>query len=275
VKKVISFSVWGNSEHYVLGAILNADIAEKEWQDWICRFYVSPNVPEPAIKELERRSNVEVFRMQNDAGWNGMFWRFLPASDPEVDVMISRDSDSRINVRDKAAVDEWLDSGKKFHIMRDMCQHMWPICGGMWGVRDKFLSSLSDEIMNYDRKNHDNNHGIDQKFLTDLYPRVVNDALIHDDWFPHYLTHENKKEFPIKRLRGNEWWKKDFPEWHNGLELEKGDGHWFRNENCKNPECCMPCPACGSFHDNCYIGQSIYISQENRDKYSKLMEYLT
>ena len=60
MKKVISFSLWGNNSFYVIGAILNADIAETEWPDWICRFYVAPSVPISAILELQSRKNVEI-----------------------------------------------------------------------------------------------------------------------------------------------------------------------------------------------------------------------
>ena len=66
-----------------------------------------------------------------------MNWRFLPTLDPQValittnlqfhdeayfhcqvDIMMSRDLDSRINLREAAAVQEWLDSGSVIHSMR-------------------------------------------------------------------------------------------------------------------------------------------------------------
>lgn len=37
--------------------------------------------------------------------------------------MVSRDLDSKISARETAAVDEWLQSKKSFHIMRDNPQH--------------------------------------------------------------------------------------------------------------------------------------------------------
>ena len=36
MNKVISISLWGDNIAYTMGSILNAEIAEKEWPDWIC-----------------------------------------------------------------------------------------------------------------------------------------------------------------------------------------------------------------------------------------------
>ena len=40
-----------------------------------------------------------------------MNWRFFPTLDPQVDVYLCRDLDSRFNQREVAAVTEWMDSG--------------------------------------------------------------------------------------------------------------------------------------------------------------------
>ena len=66
-----------------------------------------------------------------------MFWRFEPAGEEDVDVMISRDTDSRLNLREKFAVEEWLESDKGFHIMRDHPHHGYPVLGGMWGANKR------------------------------------------------------------------------------------------------------------------------------------------
>ena len=51
-----------------------------------------------------------------------MMWRFLPSLDPGVEVVMSRDLDSRFTAREAAAVREWLSSDKTLHAMRD---HPW------------------------------------------------------------------------------------------------------------------------------------------------------
>ena len=53
----------------------------------------------------------------------------------QVDLYVSRDLDSRLNERELAAVQEWLDSSKEFHFMRDHPQHGTTILGGVWGCK--------------------------------------------------------------------------------------------------------------------------------------------
>jgi hypothetical protein len=50
--------------------------------------------------------------------------------DPNVDVFISRDSDSVILQREVDAVDEWLRSNYTFHVMRDHPFHFAAILVG-------------------------------------------------------------------------------------------------------------------------------------------------
>ena len=53
----------------------------------------------------------------------------------QVDLYVSRDLDSRLNERELAAVQEWLDSSKEFHFMRDHPQHDTTILGCGWGCK--------------------------------------------------------------------------------------------------------------------------------------------
>ena len=63
-----------------------------------------------------------------------MFWRFLAIDDS--DVCISRDADSVVNEREVAAVNQWLDSDKQWHLMSDHRLHKkHRMMGGMWGFK--------------------------------------------------------------------------------------------------------------------------------------------
>ena len=64
-----------------------------------------------------------------------MLWRFFPTMDPNVDLIMSRDLDSRFTAREAAAVREWLASNKTLHAMRDHPFHGVPIMGGGWGSK--------------------------------------------------------------------------------------------------------------------------------------------
>ena len=272
--KVISFSLWGKSQMYNLGAIVNADMAEKHWPDWICRYYVDESTPKPIIEELNDRDNTQVIQMNANVGFHGTFWRFFAASDPSVDVMLSRDTDSRIDGRDKAAVDDWLTSDKKFHIIRDHCQHGWLICAGTWGVRGDLLRDMKDLVEEYLKNDHNNNHGIDQRFLaTMIYNRIAPHSLSHDEEFTFVNGQsplEKKQKHPIPREKGNGWWSRDLPDWHSGLEDNPDNYDWGEQGHCH-----LFCPACGSFHDNDYIGKSKNkINKSDIEKYSYLLDCL-
>ena len=63
------------------------------------------------------------------------YGRFLPLLDPRVEVVVSRDLDSRITAREQAAVEDWLETGLTFHVMRDNPHHAALVLAGLWGAR--------------------------------------------------------------------------------------------------------------------------------------------
>jgi len=190
VKRVIAFSLWGDNPVYTVGAIRNADLAKEIYPKWVCRFYVGKSVPTDIVTALIEKENTEVFVMNEAGDWAGMFWRFYPASEPDVEVMISRDTDSRLNLREKAAVEEWLASDQDFHIMRDHPYHATEILGGMWGIRGGLLSDMTQMIFDYTKGDF---WQVDQNFLKEkVYPRIANNVCVHDEFF-------EKKPFPTSR----------------------------------------------------------------------------
>ena len=79
--------------------------------------------------------------VKGDPVLSPMVWRFLIASDPSVGRYIIRDADSRLSER-KAAVSEWIESGKKFHVMRDHPSHNnFAMSGGMWAGQKKLFQT--------------------------------------------------------------------------------------------------------------------------------------
>ena len=179
MKKVIAFSLWGNNYRYLGGALQNAELAKHFYPGWICRYYIGNSTRKDFVNKLKEFDNVEVIEMEEDGNWTGMVWRFYAASDPEVSIMLSRDCDSRIHKREVAAVEEWLNSDKDFHIMRDHQYHGVPILGGMWGVRNGLLSDIEEKCKTY---NAGNFWQTDQNFLRDLiFNDVAEKAMVHDE----------------------------------------------------------------------------------------------
>ena len=193
MKKVISFSLWGDNPKYTIGAIKNAELIGTIYPGWIGRFYCGKSVPINIIEILKTYTNVEVIEMEENGDWSGMFWRFYACEDS--DVMISRDTDSRLNLREKNAVDEWLNSDKDFHIMRDHPYHNALILGGMWGVRNGILKNIVDLIKNYNKGDF---WQVDQNFLREqIYPIVVNTSFVHDSY---HNINSWSKNFSIERI---------------------------------------------------------------------------
>lgn len=191
-KKIISFSLWGNSECYNYGALENALLAKKIYPGWIVRLYVSNDTIPSVIQKLEQLDNVEIVHKKSIK--NGEFWRFEPLFENDVEIMLSRDSDSLLNIREKKAVDEWIKSDKSFHIMRDHNHHKSRILAGMFGAKVSKLNLNYNEYKNYLSKIK-NKKGQDQIWLGNvIYPIVKNDCMIHAS--KNFFDDEKILDFP-------------------------------------------------------------------------------
>ena len=129
----------------------------------------------------------------------GMFWRFLVSDDESVDRFIIRDSDSRLNARDRFAIEEWIQSDKSTHMARDHVNHPYAMNGGSWGgtkgfLKGKKITSLVEEFMDEADKI---GYGADIGFLMNkIWPIVSNEIMSHDAF---YCVKYNGKPFPTKR----------------------------------------------------------------------------
>lgn len=195
MKKVISFSLWGSNPNYNIGAIKNAEDAKVFYNDFECWFYIhEESVPKETIDKLNSFDNTKIIFKNGDLNTTKpMMWRFEAIDEPEVEIMMSRDTDTRFVLREKLAVEEWLNSNKLFHIMRDHPYHGTHILGGMFGTKKIPEVYSWKNIMNNVIQNGHRNY--DQKFLSDyIYPLVKNDSIIHASF---YKMEDNSKDFPI------------------------------------------------------------------------------
>jgi len=199
MSKYLSFSLWGDKPLYNIGAIRNAEIWKTIYPEWDMIVYYDNSVPKETIDSLVSL-NVTTIDMTN-SGTYGMFWRFFAVSLPNCELAIFRDTDSRISIREKMAVDEWIESKKSLHVMRDHPAHGIPygnnslgILGGMWGIKNGTIP-LMDMMQNFFSSGKVMVYGDDQRFLKSVYSILENDRCTHDDFF-------EKKPFPIKRENG-------------------------------------------------------------------------
>lgn len=187
--KLISFSIYGSNPKYANAAILNSELAKEIYPGWKCRFYVDETVPKDLIEFLSKDDNNEVWEMPKAPGHLGAFWRFNPLDDRNVERFIVRDTDSRLNPREADAVNEWIESGKPFHLMRDNVQHdPVPICAGMWGATTEFRPNFSKLHKEWLSGNQHRAFGhprgqyfyMDQLFLAEkIWPLVINKHIAH------------------------------------------------------------------------------------------------
>ena len=136
--KVISFCLWGSKNIYKVGLIENIKLAKKLYPSWICYVYLHVySVDLNFFKQLSMFDNVKVIQKYDYKirPKRFMLWRLEPLLDPHVELFISRDIDTRIQLREVLAVDEWIYSNKILHIMRDHPQHYNRIMGGMFGLK--------------------------------------------------------------------------------------------------------------------------------------------
>lgn len=194
MKRVVSFSLWGSKEVYLQGALDAVDQVHAYYPGWEPWFYLRADVPESTRRKLKQRGAC-LHDGQEWGAWAGMFWRFFAASDPSVEIMLSRDVDTVILDREVKAVNEWIDSGKVLHIMRDHPKHEMPIMGGMWGCRANAFRDIADLIARWNRFDR---YGCDQEFLARvIYPKFMRDAWIHSECV--HFSNERIRSFPTKR----------------------------------------------------------------------------
>jgi hypothetical protein len=181
MKNVVAYSLWGDHPMYWQGALKNIEIVNKSLPNFICRFYIDSNSRQDLIDSI-KGDNVEVVLVDSKDSFHGMFWRFWASEDPEVDIFLSRDTDSRISEREIKAIEEWLASDKDFHIMRDHPYHSVAILGGMWGSRNGIMRKIGI-IKMIESWNQFQRKGIDQDFLGRcVYPLVYKTSMEHSEF---------------------------------------------------------------------------------------------
>lgn len=194
MKKIISFSLYGDNPKYCVGAVENAKLQNAIYPGWICRFYYNDTVPKKYIEELKGLGAEVVDMSGTEMRDHGMFWRFLVCDDREVERFICRDVDSRLNERERAAVQEWIESGKSFHVMRDHPYHDILVLGCAWGLKNTFDFNVEEMIYEF-IKNKPFKYGDDQIFLYKLHRLFIKDMICHDEFFDY----PHNKPFPVKR----------------------------------------------------------------------------
>lgn len=162
MKKIIAFSLWGSNPKYTLGAIINVQLASSIFPDWECHFYYDKTVPALVITALNNFQNTRTVEVTD--GTFGAFWRFRSMI-PDT-IVLSRDTDSRLSLREKQIVEDWLCSDSKLCTIRDHANHYeFPILAGMWGIRGGLDPVCIDAMNNF---NTTHRYLVDQIYLKQI-----------------------------------------------------------------------------------------------------------
>ena len=178
---VLSYSLYGSSKRYTDGAIANSKLYRMIYPGWDMLVYHDNSVPANVLTSL-LGNGVMLINMTGSKLAKST-WRFTAASDHHVLRVCSRDSDSRLSAREKAAVDEWIQSSKKFHVMRDHPSHsrrQHPMCAGMWCAVGDAIRDMTDRLYQH---NLTDEYFQDQDFLSQVvWPFARESVLQHDSF---------------------------------------------------------------------------------------------
>ena len=182
-----SFCIYGREQpKYHTGLLENIRLASIHFPDWQVIVYVGSETPAEYIQTLHAALNV-VVRLTGIPGHRNSLHRFFALEEPDVELMMVRDADSRIHWKDRWAIQRFLDSDRGAHIIRDHREHSTPILAGLWGLRKGVLTRPLREMVAEWSPVHAGSgavddptgFGIDQNFLKlVLYPLITGQSLV-------------------------------------------------------------------------------------------------
>lgn len=206
-QNIISFSLFGDHPRYCETAVLNVIRAKELYPNWRCRFYVDDSVPTPILQRLSQHGAQLIKVTETQAQISGLFWRFLVMDDPQVKHFLIRDADSLISPREVAAVQQWLDSDRWFHLMRDYYSHTELILAGMWGGCTGVFHQVEALISDYIHSGrYLNTRVMDQHFLRYcIWPTLCQSVMTHDrygfDPSAEAFPGDQKQDTPVTLTR--------------------------------------------------------------------------
>jgi hypothetical protein len=220
---IVSFSIFGSNPRYTVGAIRQlrlynsySDVGPVRWD---CRFYVGKSTPRWDVDALVSEGGL-VTRMDDyPEDQTSTFWRFNVFSTyPDYAYYLIRDTDSRLCPREIAATNQWIESGKDFHLMRDHPYHNVPVLAGLWGATGNAADLCSQVLpavphedfylevnryVNHAAYQSNDFYQVDQWWLrTRLHRRMRPSVWVHDSMFKLYDRRRDIHQFPTPRGRG-------------------------------------------------------------------------
>jgi hypothetical protein len=177
-----SFCLYGaENPLYYVGLFENLELIRTFFPTWVTYVWLGADVSEVTRNRILAYPNVRI-RDTNIVGSTNMIHRFYAIDEPDVDIMLVRDADSRIHWKDRWAIREFIRQPQFVaHTIRDHSSHIALIMGGLWGLRKSAGLNMRDEYARYNNgEDRPIRLGYDQDFLGDvLYEKLVPRMLVH------------------------------------------------------------------------------------------------
>ena len=198
--KIISFSLWGDSEIYNYGIVENALVAKEKLPEFKIYLYYNNTVLTKTLNILKKLDNVVLILVNNtDKSAINMFWRLNPCFFSNSIVFI-RDCDSLINERDFFVINHFINSELDICSVKDNPAHLkYAIMGGMCGYKNGILNKYSNYFNNYGI-NKLNVRGMDQDLLIQIYYENIDDIELY---IPKTFINNNFYEKNITYIENN------------------------------------------------------------------------
>ena len=189
--RVISYSLFSSLSIYTDGALENAKLASQIYPGWIVRVYHDGTVPRSITDTLALRNvqlvNISAYSSEipyylyrtlktvSTPITDKSAWNLFVAFDPTVERYIIRNAESKLTWHERTAVDQWIESGKRFHIMRDHTFHSDnTVPTGMWGGTHNAVPDIINLLHRYNNTlNYSNFQDLLNKEIFKLANRSV------------------------------------------------------------------------------------------------------
>lgn len=183
--KCVSFCLYGNIPKYTIGAIKNL---EQYKNQYTCVFYVRRDVPIGIIDQLKQNGG-HIIYTSYIPDWLMKMTRFYLVENDSLELYLSRDTDSRYSTREELLINNWVNSDKIYHIIRDHPLHFALILAGLWGSK-KTISTIRlmmfewcNEYLKIENKDKTGLEP-DQLFLAKkMYSKIKKQSMCHDTCF--------------------------------------------------------------------------------------------
>ena len=184
LRVVISYSLYGNACKYIGGLITNCKLINLHFPEFWIYVFVGNDFDHSILSQLNSFCNIKIVET-GKSGHINMSYRFTAIDCHEVGIAFSRDCDSYVNRRDRYCIQKFLESNKKFQIIRENLSHGIEILGGMWAIKRGILNfRICDKMNEYFSRLETPGYGDDQQFMIEyIYPIVRDFSQVFDEFF--------------------------------------------------------------------------------------------